>query len=89
MSSWIWAGTLPIAIAVACWVFGLPSLALLLAYPAQVLRTAAKVPGPRRQALERAFFLVLGRFPELIGQLQFWARLRSGRKPAPSFDYKA
>ena len=89
LSAWIWAGALPLAIALACWGFGLPALALLLAYPAQVVRTAAKVPAPRRQALERAFFLVLGRFPELIGQLQFWARRRSGRKPAPSFDYKA
>jgi GT2 family glycosyltransferase len=88
LSSWIWAGVLPLTTALASLAFGLPSLVLLLAYPAQVLRAAAKIRGPWRRALERGFFLVLGRFPELIGQIQFWARRSSGRKSAPSFDYK-
>lgn len=88
-SSWIWAGAIPALTLAAVFAFGWPALWLLLAYPVQMLRVAVKVAGPVRLKLERGFFLVLGRFPELLGQLQFWAMRGRGSRPPPSFDYKA
>jgi hypothetical protein len=80
---------LPAATIAAALCFGWPGLLLLALYPLQMLRVAAKVSGAWRLRLERAFFLVIGRFPELAGQLQFWRIGRQGRTSSPSFDYKA
>jgi GT2 family glycosyltransferase len=54
---------------------------ILAAYPVQVLRLQ------RRFGLERAFFLVLGKFPEAIGVLQFWLN-RLLRRRAALIEYK-
>jgi hypothetical protein len=53
---------------------------LLLIYPAQVLRLYARTQGlgPVRTRWWRALFLVLAKFPEAQGQVQFWQRARSG-----------
>jgi GT2 family glycosyltransferase len=55
-------------------------LLLLLIYPAQVLRLYARTQGlgPVRTRWWRALFLVLAKFPEAQGQVQFWQRARSG-----------
>ena len=85
---WFWAGLVPLVVAVACVAWGLPALALLLAYPMQMLRIASGVNGPWGARLPRAFFMLFGKFPELLGQLQFWLSRKPGRA-APSFDYKS
>lgn len=62
-------------------------LLLLLAYPFQVLRLALRdnIHDPARRW--RALFLVLARFPEAQGALQFWLnRLR--RKRSALIEYK-
>ena len=84
---WFWAGIVPFGVTVACVVLGLPALTLLLAYPVQMLRIASGVNGSWGARLPRAFFMLFGKFPELLGQLQFWLSRKPGRA-APSFDYK-
>ncbi len=70
----IWGAALPLAgligFVITPW-----ALALFLAYPAQVARLAAK-----GMPLYRAFFLVLGRFPEARGVLDYWAARLAGQK---------
>ena len=63
-------------------------LLLLLAYPLQLARIAVTMKRGWRFNLERAFFLVLGKFPELLGQIQFWAGHKK-RRGSTSFDYKS
>ena len=84
---WFWAGVVPLGVTLACVAWGLPALTLLLAYPVQMLRIASGVNGPWGARLPRAFFMLFGKFPELLGQLQFWLSRKPGRA-APSFDYK-
>lgn len=57
-------------------------LLLLLAYPAQVLRLSRRQGG-----FTRAFYLVLGRFPEFLGTLTFIGT-RLARVPARIMEYK-
>ena len=85
---WFWAGLIPVALLLACSIWGATGLALLWVYPLQVLRNMRAVAGDWRARLVRASFLVLGKFPELLGQLQFLAQRRTG--PATrTFDYKS
>jgi GT2 family glycosyltransferase len=85
---WFWVCLLPLVTLGACVGWGPAGLLLLLAYPLQVLRTTRSVPGDARTRLTRAYFLMLGKFPELLGQLQFWVS-RGRRREAASFDYKS
>jgi len=82
------------------WALGLPALAftlamtagnwawwLLLAYPAQIARLAVR---GRRSAMENwvwAAFTVLGKFPELVGQLKFFFH-RLARRPSALIEHK-
>ena len=86
--AWIWAAMLPLVVLLGCLVWGAPALWLLLAYPLQVLRLASKGNRPWRIRLEGAFFVVLGKFPEALGLLQFGLRRRHA-KSLRSFDYKS
>ena len=85
---WFWAFLLPVAILGACLGWGPAGSLLLLAYPLKVLRTARSIRADARMRLMRGYFLTLGQFPELIGQLQFWMG-RRGKRGAGSFDYKS
>ncbi len=62
------------------------SLALLLAWPAQVIRLALR-DGATRGDWEAALFLVLGKIPEALGVLEYHAR-RGVRRPAGLIEYK-
>ena len=88
-SSWIWAGLVPALIGAGLLLIGWPALVALALYPIQVIRVATRVSGSTQLRLERGFFLVLGRFPELVGQLQFFRSARRVSRSAPTFDYKA
>ena len=81
-SAWFWGLVLPLC-AVACLVLaGLVGLIVLAGYPLQVARLAARGSRSTRENWLQAFFLVLGKFPEMLGQAAFfWRRLvgiRSG-----------
>ena len=73
-SALIWGAGLP-AVALLGTIFSPWSLALLLAWPAQVLRLTL-----RGENGIRALFLTLGKLPEAQGVLGYrWGRLRGGR----------
>ncbi len=87
LRAWLWAALVPLAVVAAVCAAGLPGLLLLAVYPLQTLRMASRMGRTWSLALERAFFMMLGKFPELIGHLMF---LAAGRTPSrsPRFDYK-
>lgn len=86
--TWLWAAALPLATVASVWRFGWIGVVLLLLYPLQLLRIAMSVKRDWRFKLERGFFLVLGKFPELLGQIQFWTGHKK-RRGSTSFDYKS
>nr|WP_217630661.1 glycosyltransferase [Paracoccus tibetensis] len=76
----VWGALLPAAAILGALVHP-AALLLLLAYPAQVLRLS------RRMGWERAFFNVLGKFPEALGALSYLVnRLR--RRQVRLIEYK-
>ena len=85
---WLWCVVLPLITGIGVAFWGRPALLVLLVYPAQVMRNALAANGTWPARLERGFFLMLGKLPELVGQLQFWKSRRSNAASA-SFDYKA
>ena len=78
-SAWTWGLGVPLAILILTAIFGAWMLVLLLLYPLQVVRLAVR-DGPSRSAnWWRAGALVLGKFPEMLGQLRHLTD-RSGRR---------
>ena len=73
--------TLMLAVFITPW-----ALCLLLAYPAQILRLARRYGGTR-EAWERATFLTLGKFAEMTGVVEYWAR-RLMRRRAGIIEYR-
>jgi len=65
-SAWFWGFALPLTVVVTIPWLGAWALLLLAAYPLQVVRLAL-----RGENWWRALFLVLGKFPELAGQIRF------------------
>jgi GT2 family glycosyltransferase len=88
-SAWLWTLGPPLATIGGAFVWGFPALWLLLVYPANVLRLTLRLEGSWQARFERAAFLVIGRFPELLGQWQFITHRRRASRASPSFDYKS
>jgi hypothetical protein len=76
----IWGAALPVAALVGALVLSPWMLLVLLVYPLQMMRLA------RRGPLPWAFFTVLGKVPEAVGAVQYYARSRRG--PARIIEYK-
>ncbi|MDM3888757.1 glycosyltransferase [Pseudomonas sp. BCRC 81390] len=85
--AWVWGLGIPLATLLACLVFGGWGLALLLVYPLQAWRLARRGGRSARENWLRAVFLVLGKFPEMLGQLKFLYRHLVAGKPA-LIEYK-
>jgi GT2 family glycosyltransferase len=70
-SAWLWGLALPLAALAALPWLGVCALLILAAYPLQVARLALR--GARTPSANwwHALFLVLGKFPEMLGQLKF------------------
>ena len=87
LSAWFWGLGLPL-FAFACTAlvgpFGLVAFAV---YPLQVVRTALRGDRSMRENWWRAIFLVIGKFPELLGQLKFLAH-RCVRRESRLIEYK-
>jgi GT2 family glycosyltransferase len=69
--AWLWGVWLPLAclaVSVALFPWGLVAW---LAFPLQMLRQTARNPGPLGDRALLAFFQVMARFPEGLGQLNF------------------
>lgn len=78
--AWVWGLALPLAIVLAALVLGPWALAAAAVYPLQVLRLFLRGGGARRDRALLAVFHTLGRFPEVLGQLQFLRDRLLGRR---------
>ncbi len=70
-SAWIWGLGVPLGAAGLAVLWGAWGAVLLLVYPLQVVRLALRGRRSARENWWRAGFLVLGKFPELLGQMKF------------------
>jgi GT2 family glycosyltransferase len=87
-SAWFWALGLPL-FAVACTAsIGPFGLGVLAAYPLQVLRLTLRGNRSLRQNWWRAVFLVIGKFPEMLGQLKYFLDRRVFGSRARLIEYK-
>lgn len=82
----VWGLALPVLAILAAGMASPWALLLFLAYPAQVIRLGMRGGGDRG-AWEEAFFLSLGKFPEVLGVVEYWLR-RLLRRPAVLIEYK-
>lgn len=71
MSVWFWGLVVPFCTATLALAWGAPALALLLLYPLQVARIALRGKRAARENWWRALFIVVGKFPEMLGQVRF------------------
>jgi GT2 family glycosyltransferase len=78
--AWFWGLGVPALTAVGLVAVGPLALLLLALYPLQVLRLHRGAVGSPKARWARAFFLVLGKFPEAVGQLGFLAGRLSGSR---------
>ena len=68
---WLWGLGIPLAIAILAVAGSWWNLLLLAIYPVQVVRLARRGRGSLRENWWRGAALVLGKFPEVIGQMKF------------------
>ena len=83
----LWGLWLPLgclAATLALWPWG---LLMWLVYPLQILRQTIRNPGSLLDRTKIAFFQLLGRFPEALGQIKFFLGRLLGRQ-APLIEYK-
>ncbi len=84
---WIWGLAIPLAIiAASAWLGGW-GLLLLLIYPLQAVRLARRGVRSARENWLQAVFLVIGKFPEMLGQVKFLVN-RFGAGKAVLIEYK-
>lgn len=79
-SIWFWGLGIPVAVlGLAPWM-GVWALVLFLIYPLQIVRLAVRGGRSARENWWRAGFLVLGKFPEMFGQIKYlFHRHRGGQ----------
>lgn len=86
-SAWFWGLGIPLISLAAVAVWGAWGWSLLLIYPLQFLRLALREGLSARSHWWRGGFLLLGKFPEMFGQLKFIMHRRAGSQP-PLIEYK-
>lgn len=82
-----WGLVLPLAALALAAVFGPAGLLVLIAYPLQIVRVAVRGRYSMRTNWLRALALTVGKFPELLGQLQFLSD-RMRRAQSRLIEYK-
>ena len=83
----LWAAIIPMLIIICFFINPILGLVLLLVYPMQILRMTFKSSFPLKKAFLYSLFLVLGKFPEQVGQFKFiWNKLRN--KTSKIIEYK-
>ena len=70
--AWLWGIWLPLACIVGTLLIGRWGWLVWLVFPLQVIRLTARNRGSVTERLTLAFFQMLSRFPEALGQLKFW-----------------
>ncbi|MEX0279099.1 MAG: glycosyltransferase family 2 protein [Ruegeria sp.] len=83
----LWGAALPLWLILAALLVSPWMWLGFLVYPLQVFRIARRDGLSQQMAWERAFFLVLGNFPETMGVFEFYLRRLRG-KPAGIIEYK-
>ena len=79
-SAWLWGLFIPL-LGIVLSTFWLPvGLLVWAAYPAQIMRLALRGKYSARINWLRASFLVLGKFPEVLGQIKFLYQRISGQQ---------
>ncbi|HEX6397527.1 MAG TPA: glycosyltransferase, partial [Steroidobacteraceae bacterium] len=86
-SATFWGLAIPLLTLALVIVVGPLGAGLLLVYPLQVLRLAARASGRPADRLLQACFIVLGKFAEALGQLRFLRLHLAGRR-ASLIEYK-
>lgn len=86
-SALFWGMLLPILAISGVSLIGWWGWLVLAVYPLQVVRLALRGDRSPRENWWRAIFLVIGKFPEALGQLQFATR-RGFRLPSRLIEYK-
>lgn len=69
--AWMWGIGIPMAVLMLVAIFGGAGWLLLLIYPAQVVRVHLNAKNGQQGVLWMSIFLVVGKFPEALGQLKF------------------
>jgi GT2 family glycosyltransferase len=77
-SVWFWSLGIPLSTLVLVPWWGGWALCLLLIYPLQIVRLAMRGDRAPRENWLRAAFLVLGKFPQMLGQIKFLIRRHLG-----------
>ncbi|MNN00894.1 hypothetical protein D3C81_1134980 [compost metagenome] len=85
--AWLWGLGIPLLVALASIWVGPWALLLLLVYPLQMLRLARRGGRSARENAVQAVFLVLGKFPEMLGQMRFVLNRYTAGNPA-LIEYK-
>lgn len=85
--AWFWGLGVPLATVIALLMLGWSGLLLLLVYPLQVVRLARRGGRSKRENWLLALFLVLGKFPEMLGQAKFLLN-RFGTGKTALIEYK-
>jgi len=85
--AWLWGLGVPLATIIASLMLGWFGLLLLLVYPLQVVRLARRGDRSARENWLQAFFLVLSKFPEMLGQVKFLLH-RLGAGKTALIEYK-
>lgn len=86
-SVWAWGVGVPVVAICSSVLLGAWGAMILLIYPAQVVRLALSGARTARENWWMALFLVLGKFPEAVGQLNFLHNRLAGRT-ARLIEYK-
>lgn len=81
-----WGLVLPLMVVIMAAVFTPWAFVLLLAYPAQLVRNALRGNSSSGD-WELAMFRTIGKFPEVLGVLEYWVR-RIRKKPNRIIEYK-
>ena len=77
---WIWGLVIPVAILLTSLASFKLSAFIMLIYPLQIIRLGVRNDPHDKKKWIRAVFLVLGKFPEMLGQLKFYQHLWSGKQ---------
>jgi GT2 family glycosyltransferase len=86
-SAWFWGLAVPLGILGFVWWLGEWALLLMLIYPLQIVRLAVRGRRSTRENWLHAGFLVLGKFPEMLGQIRFLIHRILGRQSS-LMEYK-
>jgi hypothetical protein len=85
--AWIWGFCIPVGTLCLTLIVGAPALAILAAYPLQVIRLAYRQGLFTRLGWLWGTAMVIAKFPELVGQLKFLSD-RWRNTPSELIEYK-